>query len=194
MKIDRKLNIVMPVETEKHGLAYVHSVSIGREIFEQFYLELGKVYSECLGAGDASYMITSAPQLAYPALKSISTKLGTWDENGGVKLGLVNEIIRLTNIVLSTPSGWETMPLSSAVSRKMLNEDEEAEVLSAIVFFTVISRVAPKELKASFLEMAGSIRKWELTSSDCSVFRNSLPTLTQTENTGLKAVGSSVIC
>ena len=33
MKIDRKLNIVIPVETESKGLIYVHSTPISRDVF-----------------------------------------------------------------------------------------------------------------------------------------------------------------
>ena len=88
------------------------------------------------------------------SLKSIATKNGNWDGAGGVKFGLVNEIIRLTNVMICGKNGWESIPFEIAVRREMLNEDEEAEVLSAIVFFTAISKVAPKDLcEDNFLEM-----------------------------------------
>jgi len=74
-----------------------------------------------------------------------------------------------------------------------LDEDEEAEVLSSLVFFTAISKVAPKDLKNSFLEMAGSLRNWELTSSDVMGYIAGLPTSTKKGSTGKKVKESSLI-
>ncbi len=193
MKIDRNLNLVMQVQTGKNGVVYIHSASIGRSVFEQFYLELGKVFSQCFDSVNQAHLALSAPQLAYPALKSIATKAGNWDGVGGVKFGLVNEIVRLTNVLIATEKGWETLPFDVAVKREILDEDEEAEVLSSLVFFTAISKVAPKDLKNSFLEMAGALRNWELSSSDSTEYMSGLPILTKKEPTGKKAKESSII-
>lgn len=193
MKIDRNLNLVMQVQTEKSGTVYVHSTSISRSVFEQFYLELGKVFSQCFDSVNQAHLALSAPQLAYPALKSIAQKAGNWDGADGVKFGLINEIIRLTNVVFAGENGWESIPFDVAVKREILNEDEEAESLSSLVFFTAISKVAPKDLKNSFLEMAGSLRNWEITSSDIMEYITGLPTLTKKGNTGKKAKESSLI-
>lgn len=193
MKIDRNLSLVMQVQTEKNGLVHIHSTSISRSVFEQFYLELGKVFSQCFDSINQAHLALSAPQLAYPALKSIATKAGNWDGVGGVKFGLVNEIVRLTNVAVSTEHGWETIPFDTAVKKEVLNEDEEAEALSSLIFFTAISKVAPKDLKNSFLEMAGALRNWELTYSDCTEYMSGLPTLTKKESTGKKAKESSIV-
>ena len=67
--------------------------------------------------------------------------------------------------------------------RGIFDEDCEAEVLSALVFFTSISKVAPKQLAGTFLEMAGSLRNWQFTSLGCTEFKNSLPTLTDLPDT-----------
>jgi len=193
VKIDRNLNLVMRVETENSNNVYIHSASISRSVFEQFYLELGKVFSQCFDSNNPSHLALSAPQLAYPALKSIATNAGNWDGVGGVKFGLVNEIIRLTNVVFANERGWEAVPFDVAVKREIVNEDEQFEILSSIVFFTAISKVAPKDLRVSFLEMAGALRNWELSSSDCTEFTNGLLILTKKEPTGKKAKESSLI-
>ena len=193
MKIDRNLNLVMQVQTGRNGLVYIHSASISRSVFEQFYLELGKVFSQCFDSINQAHLALSAPQLAYPALKSLALKAGNWDGNGGVKFGLINEIVRLTNVIMSTEKGWETIPFDVAVKREILDEDEEAETLSSLVFFTAISKVAPKDLKNSFLEMAGALRNWEISSLDCTAFQNGLPIQTKPETTGKKVKESSII-
>jgi len=193
VKIDRNLNLVMQVQTGRNGLVYIHSASISRSVFEQFYLELGKVFSQCFDSINQAHLALSAPQLAYPALKSLAIKAGNWDGNGGVKFGLINEIVRLTNVIMSTEKGWETIPFDVAVKREILDEDEEAETLSSLVFFTAISKVAPKDLKNSFLEMAGALRNWEISSLDCTAFQNGLPIQTKPETTGKKVKESSII-
>jgi hypothetical protein len=183
----------MPIQTEENGTVYIHSASVSRDIFEQFYLELGKVFSECFDSINQAHLVLSAPQLAYPALKSICIKAGNWDGVGGVKFGLVNEIIRLTNVIFAGEKGWETLPFDAAVKRGILGEDEEAETLSNLIFFTAISKVAPKSFKNSFLEMAGAFRNWEILSLDSTGFMNGLPTLTKKEPIGKKTKESSVI-
>jgi hypothetical protein len=193
VKIDRNLNLVMQVQTEKKGTIYIHSASISRSVFEQFYLELGKVFSQCFDSINQAHLALSAPQLAYPALKAISKQAGNWEGAGGVQFGLVNEIIRLTNVLVSGERGWEAIPFDTAVKREVLNEDEEMEALSSLVFFTAISKVAPRDLKNSFLEMAGALRNWELTSLDSMEYMNGLPILTKKESTGKKAKESSLV-
>jgi len=183
----------MQVQTGRNGLVYIHSASISRSVFEQFYLELGKVFSQCFDSINQAHLALSAPQLAYPALKSLAIKAGNWDGNGGVKFGLINEIVRLTNVIMSTEKGWETIPFDVAVKREILDEDEEAETLSSLVFFTAISKVAPKDLKNSFLEMAGALRNWEISSLDCTAFQNGLPIQTKPETIGKKVKESSII-
>jgi len=190
MKIDRKLNIVIPVETESKGLIYVHSTPISRDVFEQFYLELGKVFSQCFDSINQAHLALTAPQLAYPALKTMAIKAGNWEE---VKKGLINEIVRLTNVLVTGEKGWESIPLDLAIKREILDEDEESEVLSALTFFTAICRVAPKDLRMSFLEMAGSLRSWELTSLDSTEYLNGLTIPVKAVTIGKKAKESSIV-
>jgi len=82
----------MQVQTESYGKVYIHSTSISRSVFEQFYLVIGKVFSQCFDGISEAHLALTAPQLAYPALKSIAIQAGTWEGVGGVKFGLVNEL------------------------------------------------------------------------------------------------------
>jgi hypothetical protein len=193
MKINKKLNLIMPLETEEAGIIYIHSSPIGKEVFETYYAELGKVFSQCIDLGNQAHLILTAPQLAYSALKSIAIKENRWEGQGGIKFGLVNEIIRLTNVLIAKENGWESIPFDLAIKREILTEDEEYEILSAIVFFTAISKVAPKDMKVPFLEMVGASRNWEISSLDVTEYMNGLPILTKKENTGKKAKQSSII-
>lgn len=189
MKLNRNLNIVIPIDIEEGKRIFVHSVPISRDVFETYYSELGKVFTQCFDAMNQAHLALTAPQLAYPALKKIATEAGTWNS---VKKGLINEIIRLTNIAMPGENGWESIPFDLAIKRELLDEDTESEVLSSLVFFISIWRTAPKELREAFLGMASSLRSWELISSDFTEFTNGLPTSKPLENTGKKAKQSSI--
>ena len=178
MRIDQKLNFVFPIETPNHGTAYVYSMPVGRIVFESFYSVLGKVFTTCFEGEDPKHIALTAPQVAYPALKKLAMSTNTWEGQDGVKMGLINEIVRLTTIVFAGENGWENLPMDVVVKRGIFDEDCEAEVLSALVFFTSISKVAPKTLAGTFLEMAGSLRDWRFTSLGCTEFTNSLQTST----------------
>jgi len=193
LKINKNLNLVVQIQTTDYGTVHIHSTAVSREIFEQFYLELGKVFSQCFESDNPSHVALSAPRLAYPSLKSIATQSGTWDGPSGVKFGLINEIIRLTNVIYCGENGWETLPFDLAIKRGIIDEDEEAEVMSSLVFFTAISKVAPRDFRVSFLEMAGNLRHWVVTSLDCMAYQTGLPTLTKTDVTGKKVTESSLI-
>jgi hypothetical protein len=188
MRLNKQLNLVIPVDTDD-GRIFIHSAPISRDIFEEFYAELGKVFSQCFDSMNQAHLALTAPQLAYPALKKIATEAGTWDS---VKKGLINEIIRLTNIAMPGDNGWESIPFDLAIKREMLDEEVESEALSSLCFFTVLYRVAPKDLRTAFLEMAGSLRNWQLTSSSCTEYLTGLPISAKAETTKKKVKASSI--
>lgn len=192
MRISKQLNLVIPLETEGHGKIFIHSTPISRDVFETYYLELGKVFSQCFDNANSSHMFLSAPKLAYPAIKKVAMDQGNWEGPGGVKFGLINTIKQQTNILVAVESGYKTFTFTMAVDSGVLDEEDEAEVLSSLCFFTAISRVAPKDLKMSFLQTAGSLRGWDITSLDFMEYQTSLPTLKTTENTTKKGKASSL--
>lgn len=188
MRISKQLNIVIPVETEKNGKIFVHSTPINRDVFDEYYRELGKVFDECFDVSNSAHTMLSAPQLAYSSLKRVSKESNRWDGNGGVEFGLVNEIKRLTNVAISDENGWSSFPLDVVIKRGLIDEDERIEVLSGLIFFTCISRVAPAEIRTTFLEMAGSLRNWDFTLSDSSGYLSFLKKSTAAETSESKVI------
>jgi len=185
MRLDKNLNLIFPHDLTT-GTGYVYSMPISRNVFEVYYAELGHVFTQCISSNDSKYIGITAPQLALPALKKYAKDIGNWDTPNGVKNGLINEMIRLTSIGFVGKNGWETLPMDIAIKRKIVDEDIESEVLSNLVFTCAISKVAPRGLSVGFLEMAGSPREWQSTSSNFMEFLNSLPTLTTEEVTTKK--------
>lgn len=180
-RINKKLNLVITVDDASGAKIHVHSTPISREVFETFYEELGLVFTKSFGESGSVHMAISAPQLAYPALKKVGEEKNNWDV---IKSGLVNEILRLTNIIYLSDGGWTTVPLEVAVKEEIIDEDSEREVLSSLIFFTAITFVAPKQLVKGFLDMAAALRSWAVTSSSSTEYKNGLLTSTETEITG----------
>ena len=194
MKINSKLHLAFQVESEKYGVVHVHCLPIAQVTFEQFYAELGAVFSKCFGDSDAQHLALVGPQIAYPALMDAAKGLGTWDTPSGVRLGLVNEFIRLTTVVYADPAGggWKETMLASALSHGIVDDDAYAEVLNSITFFTSSVRAAPKALSERLLPMAGESRGWDFGFWNNTEFIASLPTLTPAEPTMKPTVSVTV--
>lgn len=188
MRIDRKLNLVIPIldADGKKTVAYVHSTPISSEVFDTYFLPIAKtfsaIYSEGLG-------IVAGPRIADKMLRKVSTDLGVWDGPAGVQAGLVAEIHRLTNVIAVGKKGWETVPFDEAKERGILHADDAAEVNAALTFFTVISVMQKKAELPRVL--GGAMKLWgsQIESLSCTEFMNSLRTSTAAENTGVTVAG-----
>lgn len=191
MKITRDMRLTFPVDTDNSGIVHVYSLPIARLVFETYVQELGETYSACFKGYDPKHVALTAPQMAYPMLQKVSKRLGTWDETGGVKDGFVAELARLTMVAYAGPEGWKQIPIDTALSREVLDEDTHASIMSDIVFFTLASRVGPKDLMSHSLRAAGAPRDWQFTSSDFTAYLGSLRTSTPKPDTTKKL--SSVV-
>lgn len=186
MKLDKRLNLIIPVE-RGDATVYVHSMPIGRECFETYFLPLSKtfaaIYSEGLG-------ILGGPRIAALMLKRVSTELGIWDGDAGVARGLMAEIRRLTNVVAPGANGWETFPFQDAVSRQYFDADDIAEIENALVFNSAAWAMHRKAEAAEV--MAGAARLWGAQTSplNCTGYTASLPTLTETAPSTPKVASS----
>jgi len=189
LKLTRDLRIAFSVDTPDHGRVHVHSLPLAR--FETFVLELGETYSKVFGSYDPKHVAMTAPQMALPALRLVSKRMGTWEGPDGVEAGLINELSRLTTVAHAGAAGWEQIPLHLALQRGILDEDTHAEVASSLVFIFLTLRVGPDVLREDTLRMASSARGWQYTSLGFTEYLASLPTSTPVASTTKKR--SSVI-
>src|SRR6516225_11591757 len=134
VKLNRKLNLVMSVETGD-GNIFVHSQPISREVFEDNFLPISRaftaVYTNGLGP-------VTGPRVAALLLKQEAKTLNVWERT---QQSLMGEIYRLTNVISPSDSGWESMPFDVAKKRGILNDDEAAEVENCIVYFICASSI-----------------------------------------------------
>lgn len=191
MKLDKKLNLVIPVEREGGQMIYVHSTPISRAVFEANYLPLAKTFTEIYSHGP-HFSIGSGPRVAALMLRDAVTE-GIADEEGRraalaqIEGTLLAEIRRLSNVICPGEKGWETIPLQEALTRKLFDPDEAAEVENILVFFTSISSMAKGGELRRVLEAVSNAWSLQTVSSNCTGFASSLPTSTAPVSIGEKA-------
>lgn len=128
MKISRNMHLIIPVETEM-GNAYIHAAPISKEVYREHFFVLSKTFSAIFSEGLG---VVAGPRVAYLMLESICKKDEIWEGATGVRNTLVNEIIRLSNLVYPVEGkGWDTKPLEVALGREIVDLDEVIQILPA---------------------------------------------------------------
>lgn len=188
MKIDKKLNLVVPVETE-NGSIFVHSMPISREIFDKYVFIISKTLSVLY---DEGLTVFAGPRVAATMLKNIAVERGIWEGDEGVEKGLMNEIRRLTNIVSVGDQGWVTSQFYDAAKSGVIDAETIAEVEGNIVFFTCVSLMHKRKEVPELLQGMNEIWGTQNTSLNCTEWANSLPTSTAEESSGEKVTASSI--
>ena len=188
MKIDRKLNLVIPISDGDTSI-YVHAVPLSREVFEKYFLVLSKTFTFIYTQG---LNVVSGPRVAALTLRKIAEADGVWDGEAGVERGLMGEIKRLTNVICMTDQGWRPLPFEMAVKQGKLDSEIASEVENVIVFFMVASAVHLRTELPEIYSLLGGLCHALVTSLACTEYGASLPTSTPAENTGAKATRLSI--
>ena len=187
MRINRKLNIVFPVDTEEHGTIHVHSTPISREVFERHFLVISKTFAALYAEG---LTVLAGPRVAAMMLRRVAENTARgdgsneWNAVDGIERALMPEMRRLTNVLIPTPAGYEVLPYQEVVSRKMLDPDDVSEVEGVLAFFTVASSMHRADALVGILAGLNSLWAVQTTSQSCTEYRDSLLTSTQEESTG----------
>lgn len=192
MKINRAMNLVVPVETEL-GTAYIHSTPISKEIYKEHFFILSKtfamIFSEGLG-------VVSGPRIAYLMLEKIATDMkiapdtNAWEGAHGVRNTLVSEIIRLSNFVYPVEGkGWETKPLDVALDGGIVDLDE---VIGELVFFTCVSAINKSDQARGLMEAVAGLWNSATTSLSLMAWIDSLATSKPPASSG-ETVNTSLV-
>lgn len=106
MKIARNLNLIIPVRTEK-GNGWIHATPISKEVFKEHFFILSKTFSAIFSEGLG---VVAGPRIAFLMLERISRDSNIWEGDKGVRNTLVNEVIRLANLVYPVEGkGYDTI-------------------------------------------------------------------------------------
>lgn len=181
MKISRNLNLIIPVRTEK-GNGWIHATPISKEVFKEHFFILSKTFSAIFSEGLG---VVAGPRIACLMLERISSDMNIWDGEKGVRNTLVNEIIRLANLVYPVEGkGYDTIPLDMALERGIVEFDD---VAGELVFFTCVSSInTPEQTEQMMLAVSGM---WNSRTSSLSLtdWIASLPTLKPVASSGATA-------
>lgn len=179
MKIDHRLNLVLPVDTPI-GECYVHSTPIGYPVFEKYFKVMSRTWASLVTLGAP----LSGPKVPMMELKDFAQAQGIWDGPQGVRLGLVEEMRRLTSVIVPAENGgWEPRMLMDAHREGIIDDEDVAEIEGAVAFFTLASHVQHRRSHATTFGGLGMLWGAQVTSLSCSEYTNSLSTSTGGETT-----------
>jgi hypothetical protein len=194
MRIDKRLNLVIEIEDGKRK-SYVHSTPLSREVFEANFLLISKTFTAIYAEGLSTI---AGPRIASLMLREIASRMdgdvppGQKGENATRAEILMAEIRRLTVIIAPGEKGWEPEPFEGAVARGVINEEDNAEVENALVFFTCGSAMHRRAELEPMLKSAVNLWGGQITSSTSTEWIASLPKSSGIANTGAKPAGLSV--
>lgn len=195
MKLNRKLNLIVPLDRGDDGPSpRVFATPIRRETFEEYHAVIARTFTRIYAE---KLHIFGGPRVAALMLRETAKETpragGSWWEGpDGVENGLLREIRRLTNVLVPTEAGWQTIPYEDAVKREFLDEEEAAEVEGALAFFTVNSAMHTRALATQILQSAAEMWGWEVSSSALTEYRSGLPTSTPAETSTAKVSPSRI--
>jgi hypothetical protein len=138
-------------------------------------------------------MMDAGPKIAALTLKDEGKKDAQeqGDAGDGGVSALLGEIKRLTMILAPAGGSWNMLPVDGAIAQGVIDADDWSEAESAIVFFTFHSALSRKADRVRVATATASVLKGWSTSSSATEYIASLPTLTSSAVSAVKA-GSSV--
>ena len=185
MKISRNLNLIIPVRTEK-GNGWIHATPISKEVFKEHFFILSKTFSAIFSEGLG---VVAGPRIAFLMLERISRDSNAWEGDKGVRNTLVNEVIRLANLVYPVEGkGYDTIPLDMALEREIIELDE---VAGELIFFTCVSSINSPEQAKGTMDVVNGIWSTQCSSLNLTEWIASLPTLKSAASSGATANTSS---
>ena len=188
MKISRALNIVIPLDRGERAI-YVHSTPISEEVFRLYWRVLAaahaRLFQEGLGA-------INGPRVASLMLEDVAKERGAWEGPDGIQNGFMAELHRISNVLVPSPNGWQTVPLHGAVGREDISKEELNEIEGILVFFMLVSVLNKKSIVPGMLNAAGSLWDFQTTLYNVTEYAASLPSLTEGASIGVMTAGSSV--
>lgn len=190
MRIDKRLHLVVPIyadDAKTSVAAYIHSTPLSEEAIDRHFLLLAQTFSQTFSQGLG---VGAGPAVAMRLLRRIAENTKAWTNEDGspgdAKL-LVEEMRRLTTVIVPGTDGWQQVPLQVAVDRNFISAEDRSEVENGIVFFIAVSATLPRDQRAAMLKEFVDLWGAQASSSSSTDFAASLKTSKGTGNTGAKS-------
>jgi hypothetical protein len=182
MKIDEQLYLTIPVDRPDGTTIHVHAASIGREVFQRYWLTMAQAFNEIF----QKQLFFTGPRVAAMMLRSKAEADGIWDGPMGVEAGLMGEIRRLANVVVPAEGrGWTPIPYMDAVRDGVIDQEDAEEIDGLLSFFTLVSRLHVRADRARMVRSVAAMWDASTSSLSLSAYANSLATSTVTASTGV---------
>lgn len=188
MRIDKKLNLVLPIfgEDEATVIAWVHSAPLAAEVVDRYFMTIAQTYSAIFSRGLG---VIGGPAIALRLLTQVAKDAKVWDDDPaagtvGVARGIVEEMRRLTNVLIAEEGGWSQVPLAVAVQRGAISAEDAGAAENAIAFFIVASAMLPRANRRTMLEAGLELLGAQISSLDFTGFNASLRTSTAPASPG----------
>lgn len=181
IKIDEKINLVMPIQRGDGRTYWVHSTPISAEVFAEFYDPLGRVFNKLYTGGIG---MVAGPKVAYFALRDLCMQTETWEGVQGIENTLCNEIWRLTTVLIPGVNGWDMLPFSDVMRREMMTPREIQEVKNGLVFFTVNFCMHTQSVMRLIMEVSQRTLGARVTPLTCMAFKDSSEIWIEAGSTG----------
>ena len=184
--INKRLNLVLQVERADKSVCHVHSVPVSYETYEANYTFLQKAMSSMYAD---EFSPATCSRIAFLRMRELAAS--DKDRFGASAEALLAEIWRLTNVLVPGDQGYTTLPFHDVTKGGVMSVEDIREVQNYICFFTAASHSHNQKEREGLYELLD--RFGALTTSlDVTGFRDSLQTSKPVENTGEKAVASSI--
>jgi hypothetical protein len=184
VKIDRKLNLVIPLEMDDGTTVYVHSTPIATEVFDQHFEVIAQVWNELMSGG---YGAVSGPRVAAKLMRKLAVAAGVWDGPMGIDAQVMNEVRRLTSVIMPRGSETPMLLLPDAVKKGVLSKEDQDVLENHLVFFTAASSMLRGQQRTATIGVMASVWGALTTSLGSTDFAHSLPTSSETDSSGEKA-------
>lgn len=177
-KIDDAINLVFDLP---NGLKLYHT-PISESVFEANFKILAETKAQLFGRGMA-YAASSGIRVARLTLCDEGRKLAeaNGQEGDSGATSLLTEIARLTNVLVPAETGWEPVPVATAISQGHLDADDWKDEENVIVFFTCAYALASRRAKKLTAEAIAEISAFSVTSLNCADYMRFLQTPADTE-------------
>jgi len=190
IKIDKRLNLVLEVQRDDGTSVFVHSSPISEAVYEANYRLITRtavsMYSDGLAPG-------ACARIAALAMRATAKEM---DDNSGdthrrAAESLMQEVWRLTNVLMPGLRGWETVPFHQVMQEQTLDGEQIREVQNILAFFTVISWFHRESERQDIYQMLKTYGA-QTVSSNVTEFSSSLPISTPAGTTGVTGPVSSI--
>jgi hypothetical protein len=182
--LDKRLNLVLEVERDDKSIVYVHSSPISRNLWKTHYTFLSMSINSLYADG---FPPSTCVRIIYNRMLEIAED--NKERFGDLQKTLFAEIWRLTNVLVPSDQGFETVAFYNAMrDENILDQDNVEEVQNFICFFTAASWVhgLSRKEREAFQQLMTKGFGVQITPLPVTEFKNSIPILKQEENIGEK--------